>query len=105
MYDAITSDGGALSLDIPPKVGILNSAITPQVTVANYGTSTLNNYTVNMEAYPTVWYQSANRLTYSETFTNSIPAAGTNTVSLSNANVTWPEGESKVVVYTTVTWR
>ncbi len=101
IYDVISKDAGALSLTTPTKIGVFNLNQVPKVRVANYGSTNLTNYTVHLEIQPLC--SGAAPILYSETFTTTITPGNSAELTMSQAGVVWPEGESKVKIYTSTT--
>ena len=101
ILDGIAKDAGAMSLSFPARTGVFNLSLVPKVKVANYGTTNLTNYTVHLEIQPLCGTNPP--VTFSQTFTNNIAPGNTFEVTMNQANVAWPPGENKVLIYTTTT--
>ncbi len=102
IYDLLSTDAGAFSILNPSKIGTFDTTLIPQFRIMNYGSSTLNNFTVHLDVTPLCGPNQNVTSSYSQSYTsqNIAPAQGGN-VNFNSVNWDWDIGEYRLTVYTT----
>lgn len=105
IFNESTNDAGAFVIDGPKNRGITagpNGANDPEVSIANFGSTTLTNCTINfkitLQCDPTV---TSTYQYYYNTPSPSIAPGAIQKVNLSSLNINYPVGEFEIAVWVT----